>query len=489
MIRAMSRAATTLFEDAVDVPLWLESEQLTPAVERARRDRAIARGLPRRDAVRRVRAWWRRVPHDAAGGHGARLDRLRTAVSVAMAAFGAFTGVVVALAAFSYDGSQPVNVVRLLALLVGVQLVLLLFTLLLLPGRVPGLRHVQDLLAAANPGAWAAEVYGKLARTVPGMTHLLDRRAPRAAAVRFAKWQMLYWSQTAAVAFNVAALGAAIALVTFSDLAFGWSTTLEADAAEVARAVQRVAAPWAALLPSAVPSAELVEQSQFFRLERAAVPAESARELGAWWPFTILALVTYGLVPRLLLLAIAALRLRVATKALLIEDPRVTALLDRMASPEIETAAADHDTPPPLTIGRAPVPAPPITGQAPALIWEASLPAAAVRDYARAHLGLDVTSITEAGGGELAADRAALDRLAANGPQTLLVFTPAWEPPLLELNDFLAELRRRVGAAASIVVAPVPDGPRAVTDVERAAWTRAVGRLADPKLYVETGAA
>jgi hypothetical protein len=40
----------------------------------------------------------------------------------------------------------------------------------------------------------------------------------------------------------------------------------------------------------------------------------------------------------------------------------------------------------------------------------------------------------------------------------------------------------------SIVVAPVPDGPRAVSDVERATWTRAVARLADPKLYVETGA-
>ena len=40
---------------------------------------------------------------------------------------------------------------------------------------------------------------------------------------------------------------------------------------------------------------------------------------------------------------IAGARLRAATKALLLEDPRVTALLDRMASPDIETAAAEHD--------------------------------------------------------------------------------------------------------------------------------------------------
>jgi len=116
------------------------------------------------------------------------------------------------------------------------------------------------------------------------------------------------------------------------------------------------------------------------------------------------------------------------------------------------------------------------------------VPADAARDYARQHLGLEVASVVAAGGGELAADRAALERLAANPGEILLVLTPAWEPPLLELLDFLAELRRRAGPDVSIVVAPVPDGPRAVTDVERATWTRAIARLADPKLYVEAGA-
>jgi hypothetical protein len=60
---------------------------------------------------------------------------------------------------------------------------------------------------------------------------------------------------------------------------------------------------------------------------------------------------------------------------------------------------------------------------------------------------------------------------------------------LLELRDFLAELRQRIGPAASIVVAPVPDGPREVTETERATWARAVAQLADSKIYVETGAA
>jgi hypothetical protein len=71
----------------------------------------------------------------------------------------------------------------------------------------------------------------------------------------------------------------------------------------------------------------------------------------------------------------------------------------------------------------------------------------------------------------------------------LYFWSPAWEPPLLELLDFLAELRRRVGTAASIVVAPVPERAREVSTVELETWMRAMGRLADPHLYVETGSA
>jgi hypothetical protein len=35
----------------------------------------------------------------------------------------------------------------------------------------------------------------------------------------------------------------------------------------------------------------------------------------------------------------------------------------------------------------------------------------------------------------------------------------------------------------------VPDGSRDVSDLERETWVRAMGRLKDPRLYVETGAA
>ncbi|RPI62368.1 MAG: DUF2868 domain-containing protein, partial [Lysobacterales bacterium] len=330
----MPRPATTLFEDAIDIPLWLEADRLTPHAERSRRDRAIGLTLESRDRLQRVRGWWRAAAPDEEGA-GARLERIRGAITAVMALLGAVLGVSLALAAFQYDGSQPVNVVRLVALLVVVPALFLIASLLLLPGRVALLRGVQDFIAPLNPGALALAVFRRLARASPELAGAFDWRAGRSSAARVAKWQLMWWSQVAAVGFNVAALATAVLLVTFTDLAFRWSTTLDADPAAVTRIVHAIAWPWHAFVPSAVPSAALVEQSQFFRLDSSELV--SGRALTAWWPFTLLTLLIYGLAPRLLLLGLAAARLRAATKRLLLDDPGVTALLDRMASPAIET--------------------------------------------------------------------------------------------------------------------------------------------------------
>jgi hypothetical protein len=484
MMRRMPRAATTLFEDAIDIPLWLEADRLTPHAERSRRDRAIGLTLAGSDRVHRVRGWWRAVAPEEDGA-GARLQRIRVAITAVMVLLGALLGVGVALAAFQYDGSQPVNVVRLIALLVVVPALFLIASLLFLPGRIFLLRGLQDLLAPLNPGAVALAVFRRIARASPDLARSFDWRAGRSSTGRFAKWQLMCWSQVAAVAFNAAALVTALLLVTFTDLAFRWSTTLEIDPEAVTRIVHAIAWPWHALVPSAVPSAELVEASQFFRLDDGLA---SGRALAAWWPFTVLTILTYGLLPRLVLLAVSVMRLRAAERAVLLDDRGVTALIDRMASAAVETAAAEHaETQAAPSADAADYPE--ATGRARAVIWESCVSAERAREHARKRLGLDLVAVVEAGGSRtLGADRQALDSLAAADPGTVVVLTPAWEPPLLELLDFLVALRRRVGPEHSIVVAPVADGAGTVTAVEHETWARAIGRLRDSRLYVEASA-
>jgi hypothetical protein len=101
--RRMPRPATSLFEDAIDIPLWLEADRLTPHSERSRRDREIGLTLEHADRVLRVRGWWRAAAPDQEGA-GARLERVRGAITAVMALLGAALGVSLALAAFQYDG-------------------------------------------------------------------------------------------------------------------------------------------------------------------------------------------------------------------------------------------------------------------------------------------------------------------------------------------------------------------------------------------------
>jgi hypothetical protein len=105
-------------------------------------------------------------------------------------------------------------------------------------------------------------------------------------------------------------------------------------------------------------------------------------------------------------------------------------------------------------------------------------------------LRLELTDVLEAGSGRgLEDDRMALAALPAGDTRTIAIFTPAWEPPLLEFLDFLAALRERVGSAASIIVTPVAEDLEDVSPVERDTWAYAIGRSTDPRLYLETGAA
>ncbi|HEX5421844.1 MAG TPA: DUF2868 domain-containing protein [Gammaproteobacteria bacterium] len=490
---------TSLFADAIDVPLWLEHDRETPYAERLRRDRELARRLesqePRgpgqRGAVERVRTWWREAGRDEAAGPGRKLEAVRRLVTAGMALLGIVSGTGLALGAFHYNGTEPVNVVKVLALLVGIQSLLLILTLLLLPGRIPGLRGLQDAVAAINPGALAASLYRRIARPQAEIATLFGWHPGRAtAASHFAKWQLLRWAQVAAVAFNCAALATAAVLITFTDLAFGWSTTLPASPETVAHIVHTAAWPWHALIPSAVPDLELIARSQFFRLEgSAAFNAAASRELTGWWSFTVLTIMIYGLVPRVLLLVFAGLRLNAAECGLLLDDSRVAALLERMASPEIETTLPETE---PVETERTPRPVterPRIAGAAIGIIWSRALPAGDAAAYARARLGLDLATLIEAGGAlDLAEDQAALESARKAGQSTAVIFTPAWEPPLLEFLDFVAALRRALGPASSVLVTPIAEDERCVNAVETDIWGRALGRLADPQVFLEVGA-
>jgi hypothetical protein len=406
---------------------------------------------------------------------------------------GAIAGGLLAAAALRYDGSAPVNVLTAFAILVGLQLVALVLTLALMPPGRFGLGAVQRSLVALNPAAIAAALFRRLGRMPAGIERLFAWHGGRSSANRFAKWQLVYWSQLAAVGLNLGILATAFALISVTDLAFGWSTTLDLDAADVAVATAAVAAPWAAWLPQAVPSEELIASSQFFRLAEIAAPQREATAFTGWWPFLLASIIAYGLLPRLVLLVVAAQRLRASTCKLLLEDARVTALLDRMSSPSVELGARETEAtrvePQVRFAPRAEHVAGEQGGTAIAIVWSDAMAADAAAAFTQALFAAAPASVPFAAGGAatLEDDRATIDSVVRAGPRRIAVFTRAYEPPLLDFLDFVKRLRARVGTHTSIVVVPTPDAADGIKAEHVDTWRRTLARLGDAHLYVEGG--
>lgn len=97
------------------------------------------------------------------------------------------------------------------------------------------------------------------------------------------------------------------ALLLFTDLAFGWSSTLIDGSHIIVQLAQVAAKPWQWLWPAAVPDAALIEATRYIRI---ASTAENSAVAGNWWRFLMASLLFYNLLPRLLLGALIAVRRR-----------------------------------------------------------------------------------------------------------------------------------------------------------------------------------
>jgi hypothetical protein len=392
--------------------------------------------------------------------------------------------------ALGYDGRYPVNLFTLLGVLVGLPLVLLLFTLLLIPGRIPGLGTLQAVAAGMNLGRWTGAWLDRFLGAELFAPGLLG--SGRASA--FSRWQLVVFSQWLALGFFTGALVVALLRVTFTDLAFGWSTTLEMDAARVHAWVAALSMPWASWLPGAAPDAALVEASRYFRLEEGRMPLERVERLGGWWPFVLMTMLVYGALPRLMLMLVGQWRLRRATVALLIDDPEATALLDRLDAPLLGLGGNSQEEL--LDPEREGLPAPreALTAEGLMLmVWNGAVTPEGARRWLSTSLGVDTASVVEVGILQREEEQrrrlqSARDALQARVRRVVLV-TKGWEPPLLEFMDFLGLVREELGSDCSVTVVPLDVTGAGVSAADRDVWARALARLRDPRLYVlEAGA-
>jgi hypothetical protein len=215
---------------------------------------------------------------------------------------------------------------------------------------------------------------------------------------------------------------------------------------------------------------------------------------GGWWPFLVASVVVYGLLPRLMLLGIGSWRFRATLNRALTGAHGVEEVLDRLTTESISTQAVQAEEPEPkdaVSGGRLGelIPA----GQ----YWvvnyggvEAGLEQ--VRQHLAGYRGVESIGLELAGGTVgLEVDAALIEKIATwEGEPGVVVLVKSWEPPMLEVLDFMGELRRRLGKGRRLVVLLVGLGgdgrmgaPRA-GDVNQ--WRRRLGSLMDADLTVVT---
>ncbi|TVQ66600.1 MAG: DUF2868 domain-containing protein [Oceanospirillales bacterium] len=106
---------------------------------------------------------------------------------------------------------------------------------------------------------------------------------------------------------GVGILLAFLTLLMFTDLAFGWSSTLISDPDRIHSIVSLISFHWQAYWPAAVPDAALIEATRFVRI---APNTENISNAGDWWPFILASLLIYNLLPRCLLISVCMLQIK-----------------------------------------------------------------------------------------------------------------------------------------------------------------------------------
>ncbi|MCS1407414.1 MAG: hypothetical protein M2R45_00572 [Verrucomicrobia subdivision 3 bacterium] len=222
---------------------------------------------------------------------------------------GLLSGVLASASLLHYDGTQPINVATFLFFLLGGQLLLLLIATEALLLRRFGFLSLETGIVTPliqftlnRTSAWIQK--GALSHCT-GETRLQLAAFLGSLGKKQSRYQPMIvgiitgLAQTFSVWFNIAAISTTLLLVTVSDRAFGWQSSLNLSPARVHQVTGIIARPWAWFYPEGAPTVSQIEGSRIYLKD--GIRTLVTTNLVSWWPFLVCSLLTYGLLPRLLL--------------------------------------------------------------------------------------------------------------------------------------------------------------------------------------------
>ncbi len=259
---------------------------------------------------------------------------------------------------------------------------------------------------------------------------------------------MLRYGQEAGAFFTLGAIGAFLLLTSVSTITFVWGSTLGGGENLITLTSRVLSASWSPWVPAAVPSAELIAQTHYVpaQFDVSAASQESYRR--GWWMFLLMSMLVYGLLPRLLLWIASRLTYRRELHRSFACYPGAEAVLSRMSRPLVKTQsdeAESHVTSaPPVRVDEGVM----------LLDWAGALRSAGEGEFEQL-LIVPADNRLAGGLGSLDEDRASIEAINRYQPETLLVAVKAWEPPMADLADALAQV---TGVPrCSLCLVPLPD--------------------------------
>jgi len=476
--------------ELIDFELQLASDRARPYQELLERDRQIAlrwRAQPK-TPQQMVAHWVAALRRDeGAPTAGEKVARAHGLANLLVFLSFALIGVGVALAVLQFTGDHPINVLVVLGVFVVLQLINLLVTVaaFLWSRFSPGFLQQFPIVA----------VLRRLIARLVGPDHAGRFWARRSLYGGVERWIWFRTMQLGALAFNIGAIVTFMAAVSFTDLAFAWSTTLRVEAQSLERFCAALALPWRGWLPEAVPSLELIDATQYFRFDAAYVRAppgmrvRDAAVAGGWWPFLLMCLLVYGLLPRLLLVMWASWGAMRSLRRLPLDTPEEAEVIARLTTPWVHNVhGEDPGSVAPLGRGRAPLPQPaPLGNDQEAIVvrWrDAEIDPDRFVERVRQRLGAAVEApIADAGGRDHVEEQALLARLEASQQQPMLVVVEPWNAPDRGFERFVRYVRQRSHRQRKIYVLLTEGGDAQ----QHAVWAGYLAELADP--YIAMGEA
>ena len=371
----------------------------------------------------------------------------------------------------SYNGREPVNVIYFIVMVMFVPL----FTMLLALVSMLRAGRSSSVLVHLSPAFWMEKVLGLLPNSFQEEIKNIQINP------LLANWLIIKRSQLIALCFSLGLLVALIGDVVTQDIAFAWSTTLHISPEGLYGFLETMALPWATFLPSGVPSLELIEQSQYFRLgdKLSSEMISNASSLGEWWQFLTASTLFYAIFLRSVMLWIAGIGLDYATQSAIFSLRGTQKLLGEINQPIISTHATEEEA----------IFTPNDHGYR-QIIKRLKPSYDGIQGWAIPHdellvlsesMRVTAPSYKEVGGANSFAEDNAI---VAQSQGEILLFVKAWEPPTMDFVDYLSDLRDEV---EKVIVMPVGtiDKGYSTTDKAIDVWANKLSLTSDMKVWLK----